>query len=57
MGLWVLRGTGTASWRPERCVNYLSRQFVPEWDSPNDERVLATVGTISLLVELIGVAA
>ncbi len=38
------------------CVNYISRQFFPEWDSPNGERVLATARTISLLVELIGVA-
>ncbi len=39
------------------CVHYLSRQFIPKWDSPNAESVLATVGTTSLLVELIGVAA
>ncbi len=38
------------------CVDYLSRQFVPKWDSPNGEGELATAGTTSLLVELIGVA-
>ncbi len=38
------------------CVHYLSRWFIPKWDSPNAESVLATVGTTSLLVELIGVA-
>ncbi len=38
------------------CVNYLSRQFVPKWDSPNCEGELATVRTASLLVELVGVA-
>ncbi len=36
-----------------RCVDYLSRQFISQWD----ESVLATAGTISLLVKLIGVAA
>ncbi len=39
------------------CVDHLSRQFVPKWDSPNAESVLATAGTTSLLVELIGLAA
>ncbi len=39
------------------CVDYLSRQFVPEWDSPNGEGELATARTTSLLVELVGVAA
>ncbi len=39
------------------CVNYLSRQFVPKWDSPNGEGQMATVRTTSLLVELVGVAA
>ncbi len=34
------------------CVDYLSRQFVPKWDSPNCEGELATVRTASLLVEL-----
>ncbi len=38
------------------CVDYLNRQFIPKWDSPNGESVLATAGTKSLLVELIGVA-
>ncbi len=32
-------------------------QFVPQWDSPNAESVLATVGSTTLLMELIGVAA
>ncbi len=35
-----------------RCVDYLSRQFVPKWDCPNGE--LATARTASLLVELEG---
>ncbi len=39
------------------CVDYLSRQFVPKWDSPNCEGELATARTTSLLVELVGVAA
>ncbi len=39
------------------CADYLSRQFVPKWDSPNGESVLVTARTASLLVELIGVAA
>ncbi len=38
------------------CVDYLSRQFVPKWDSPNCEGELATARTASLLVELVGVA-
>ncbi len=40
-----------------RCVDYLSRQFVPKWDSPNGEGDLATARTASLLVELEYVAA
>ncbi len=40
-----------------RCVDYLSRQFVQKWDSPNCEGQLVTVRTASLLVELVGVAA
>ncbi len=40
-----------------RCVDYLSRKFVPKWDSPNGEGELATAHTKSLLVELVGVAA
>ncbi len=40
-----------------RCVDYLSRQFVPNWDSPNGEGELATARTASLLVELECVAA
>ncbi len=39
------------------CVDYLSRQFVPKWDSPNGEGELATARTESLLVELECVAA
>ncbi len=38
-------------------VDYLGRQFVPKWNSPNCEGELATVRTASLLVELVGVAA
>ncbi len=34
------------------CVDYLSRQFVSKWDSPNGESELATARTVSLLVEL-----
>ncbi len=37
------------------CIDYLSRQFVPKWDSPNGEGELAR--TASLLVELECVAA
>ncbi len=39
------------------CVDYLSRQLFPEWDSPNCEGELATARTASLLVELECVAA
>ncbi len=39
------------------CADYLSRQFVPKWDSPNGEGELATARTASLLVELECVAA
>ncbi len=34
------------------CVDYLSRPFAPEWDSPNGEGDLATARTASLLVAL-----
>ncbi len=54
---WVLQGIGTASGHPGVCVDYLSRQFVPKWDSPNSEGELATARTASLLVELECVAA
>ncbi len=61
---WVLWGTGTASGYPgliERFhrgyVDYLSRQFVPRWDSPNCEGELVTAHTASLLVALVDVAA
>ncbi len=40
-----------------RYVDYFSRQFAPEWDSPNGEGELATACTASLLVELECVAA
>ncbi len=40
-----------------RCVDYLSRQFVPQWDSPIGEGELATARTASLSVELECVAA
>ncbi len=40
-----------------RCVDYLSRQFVPKWDSPIGEGELATARTASLLLELECVAA
>ncbi len=40
-----------------RCVDYLSRQFVPKWDSPNGEGELSTAPTASLLVKLECVAA
>ncbi len=60
----VLRGSGTVTRRPgclegfhRGCINYLSEQFVPKWDSRNGESVLATAGTRTLLVELIGVVA
>ncbi len=33
------------------CVDYLSWQFVPKWDSPNSKSVLATAILTSLLVE------
>ncbi len=36
----------------QECVDYLSRQFVPKWDSPNGEGELAAARTASLLVEL-----
>ncbi len=39
------------------CVDYLSRQFVPKWDSPNDENVLVTAGTTCLFLELMSVVA
>ncbi len=39
------------------CMDYLSRQYVSGWDSPNGEGELATVHTASLLVELECVAA
>ncbi len=40
-----------------RCVDFLSWQFVPKWDSPNYEGELATARKVSLLLELAGMAA
>ncbi len=37
------------------CVDYLSWQFDPKWDSPNGEGELATARTASLLVELLDI--
>ncbi len=70
---WVVRGGGLGGYFGEQglpvgiqeclerlyrgCVDYLRRQFVPKWDSPNGEGKLATVRTAFLLVELVGVAA
>ncbi len=67
---WVVRGGGLDGYFGEqglpagiqeclerfhrRCVDYLSRQFVPKWDCPNGEGKLATARTPSLLVELGG---
>ncbi len=39
------------------CIDYLSWHFVAEGDSPNGETLLATGGTVYLLVELIGMGA
>ncbi len=39
------------------CIDYLSRQFAPKWDSPNCEGEFAEARKASLLVELVGVAA
>ncbi len=39
------------------CDDYLSRQFVPKWDSPNCEGELQAARTALLLVELVDVAA
>ncbi len=30
------------------CIDYLGRQFVPKWDSPNGEDELVTARTVSL---------
>ncbi len=70
---WVVRGGGLDGYIGEQglpvgiqeclershrgCVDYLSGQFVPKWDSPNGEGELATARTAPLLVELVGVAA
>ncbi len=69
---WVVRGGGFDGYFGEQglpvgiheclerflrgCVDYLSRDFVPKWDSLNYEAELATARTASLLVELVGVA-
>ncbi len=39
------------------CVDYLSQQFFPKWDSPNGEGELAKARTASLVLELEFVAA
>ncbi len=70
---WIVRGGGLDEYFGEQgqpvgiqeclerlhrgCVDYLIRQFVPKWDSPNCEGEMATARTASLLVELVGVAA
>ncbi len=70
---WVVRGGGFDGYFGEQglpvviqeclerfhrgCTDYLSRLFVPKWDSPNCEGELATAHTASLLAELVGVAA
>ncbi len=70
---WVVRGGGLDEYFGEQglpvgiqqflerfhrgCVDDLSWQFGPTWDSPNCEGELAKVRTTSLLVELVGVAA
>ncbi len=70
---WVVRGGGLDGYFGEQgqpvgiqewlerfhrgCVDCLSRQFVPKWDSPKREGELATVRTTPLLVELVGLAA
>ncbi len=43
--------------RLEGCINYFCWQFVQKGNSPIAECVLVTVGTVSLLVGLLGVAA
>ncbi len=53
--IWVLQGTGVQECLEgfhRGCVDYLSRQFVPKWDSSNGESTLAMAGTTSLLVEI-----
>ncbi len=51
-------GKRDCQWASMRLTeDYLSRQFVTKWDSPNGERELATARTTSLLVELLGVPA
>ncbi len=37
-----------------RCTDYLVRQFIPKWDSPNGEGELVTTRTTSLLMEFEG---
>ncbi len=39
-----------------RCIDYFRRSVITKWGSPNAERALATVGKVSLLVELLGMA-
>ncbi len=70
---WVVRGGGLDGYFGEPglpvgiqecferfhrgCVDYLSRQFVPKWDSPNIESEWASSFTANLLFELVGAAA
>ncbi len=67
---WVVGGGGLGGYSGEQglpvdiqeclerfhrgCVHCLSRQFVPKWDSPNDEGELMTARTTSLLMEFEG---
>ncbi len=70
---WVVGGGGLDGYFGERglpsgiqeclerfhrgCVDYLSWQLVPKWDSQNGEGELSTARTASLLVNLEHVAA
>ncbi len=47
---------GTGTFRLGRCTDYLGRQFIPKWITTNAECIMVTVGKISLLMELKGVA-
>ncbi len=61
--LWEVDYTGTSADRDSKLAsrsvlnNFTGDARIPDWDSPNAESVLAAAGTISLLVELIGLAA
>ncbi len=54
---WVLRGTVDIQECRRGCVDYLSRQLVLKWHSPNGGGELATERTASHLMVLEGVAA